>query len=515
MKNTTENTSETGETNNTPASTDSQGKAPDPGKQSDAKKAAKPAKADEANGQKADVSGAPSADGAAKKDPPAKAKAENPAEPAKEKASAKKKPDAAAKADNGKMKPEENVPQPQPAANIDQSADNGGTYFDIPMKQQRPVPVLGNLPVVGKYFTTTIGEKSFWQRRWKLILLLVPVLACIIYYGFIATGMYVSESRFAVRNQKSVSFNGIMGLLGSMGGSSGDDLFIILQYIQSPDMIFSLDKKLGIRKHFSQSDADFLSRLPADVTLDALVAYWKSVVSVGLDSSSGILTLQTKAFTSEMAHAINNEILKQAEELVNGMNNRALADSLDQTKNEVRLSELRLAKARQELSRFRNQNKEIDPSATATFRVTLVGQLEAELAKTRAELETTRRFMNEDTHQIQALKNKMSGIEEQIEFEKDRIASTKNPELIKTLEKFEELTMEHEFAQKVYLSAIASLEAARLKMENKTSYIEAFQKPTIPDEPTYPERLRGGGGGGGLLWSPLSSFCFSMESFCC
>ncbi len=369
-------------------------------------------------------------------------------------------------------------------------ARNKRSNFDIALIKSKPMRFARHLPFIGEVIDGKIKKREFFRAHWMslLVILLITLFTC--YFAFIATGMYVSESRFAVKGQKAMSVDNILSLLGGSSSDSAADRFIIAEYIMSPDMIFSLDKLLDLRAHYSHSGADFFSRLPDDASLDTFIKYWESVVSVNLDSASGVLTLKTKAFTSEVAHAINTEILRLSEQLINDMNNRALNDTLAQTKFEVKLAENRLAKARQALSSFRNQYQEIDPSATASSRVSLVTQLEGQLSATRVELETIRKFMSEDSHQVQALKGKMSGLEKQIDFEKDRIASSNNPELIHLLERFEELTIEHEFARQMYVSAISSLEAVRVKMENKSSYIEAFQKPTVPDEPTHPERVK-------------------------
>lgn len=381
-------------------------------------------------------------------------------------------------------------PVPPQGAAPGSAARKPGTHFDISLIKSKPMSFVRHLPYIGDVVTGKVAKRQFLRERWMPLFFLALIVSFTAYYGFLATGMYVSESRFAIKGQQALSTDNILSLLGGSTSDAAADRAIVSEYIMSPDMIFSLDKLLDLRTHFSTSKADYFSRLSHDATLDEFIKYWQSIVTVKLDSASGILTLHTKAFTSEVAHAMNTEILRLSEKLINDMNNRALTDSLAQTRHEVKLAENRLAKARQALSSFRNQYQEIDPSATASSRVSLVSHLESQLSAARVELETIRKFMSEDSHQVQALKGKMSGLEKQIDFEKNRIASSNNPELIQLLERFEELTMEHEFAQQMYVSAITSLEAVRVKMDNKSSYIEAFQKATVPDEPTHPERAK-------------------------
>ncbi len=52
------------------------------------------------------------------------------------------------------------------------------------------------------------------------------------------------------------------------------------------------------------------------------------------------------------------------------------------------------------------------------------------------------------------------------------------------------LMTEQEFAQKQYISALASLEAARIRAGSKSRYLVAFAAPTLPQEALYPHRIR-------------------------
>ena len=49
--------------------------------------------------------------------------------------------------------------------------------------------------------------------------------------------------------------------------------------------------------------------------------------------------------------------------------------------------------------------------------------------------------------------------------------------------------MEAEFAQKQLVSAMGTLEAARIQQATQSSYVVAYQQPTLPDESLYPRPL--------------------------
>ena len=57
------------------------------------------------------------------------------------------------------------------------------------------------------------------------------------------------------------------------------------------------------------------------------------------------------------------------------------------------------------------------------------------------------------------------------------------------LSEFAKVKLETEFAAKAYISALASLEAARLHVQKQALFLEAFDKPHLPDSAEYPRRF--------------------------
>jgi capsular polysaccharide transport system permease protein len=53
---------------------------------------------------------------------------------------------------------------------------------------------------------------------------------------------------------------------------------------------------------------------------------------------------------------------------------------------------------------------------------------------------------------------------------------------------YEELAVDLEFLQRNYVSALASLEAARLEADRQQRYVATFVHSSLPQEPLYPRR---------------------------
>jgi capsular polysaccharide transport system permease protein len=321
----------------------------------------------------------------------------------------------------------------------------------------------------------------------------LPTLLALVYYAFLATDMYVSEARFSIRGAEGGSGPEWLALFGHAGGSTTTDAYVVEEYIQSQDMLTVLDQNLSLRAHYQNRAADFISRLENEATSEEFLDYFRRVVQVGYDSASSIFTLKTRAYSPKMARDLGQAILAQSEQLVNQLAERSLQDSLALARSELAVAEERVTRARESMKRFRNQKELLNPEAVAGSMLALVAELEGEAAKTRTELAEARTYMREDSARITALKARLTALEGQIGAEKSRLTGNKGKVLNEVVTDYERLQVEHEFAEKQYFSALASLEAARVRAESKSRYLVAFAEPTLPDESLYPRRIRSTG----------------------
>ncbi|RBL67083.1 hypothetical protein C3E98_033985, partial [Pseudomonas sp. MWU13-2625] len=141
----------------------------------------------------------------------------------------------------------------------------------------------------------------------------IPTTIAIVYFGAIASDVYVSESRFVVRSPQRQSQVSLVGALlqGSGFSRAQDDTYPVIDYIQSRDALAALNQHGRIADAYG-NHGDILSRFhrSLDDSFEALWKYYdKHVVSVDFDPTSSITTLQVRAFTSEDARKINNSLL--------------------------------------------------------------------------------------------------------------------------------------------------------------------------------------------------------------
>lgn len=327
------------------------------------------------------------------------------------------------------------------------------------------------------------------KRPW-LLLVIVPTVLAFIYFLLLASPMYVSHASFAIRSADASSSSGmdIASMFLRTSGSTGNDFYIINDYIQSLDIAQDIDRELDFVRHYSSHDHDMISRLWSNPTQDELARYWRWAVVPQLNVDTGIISLEVKAYTPQMAQQVTEAVLKRSEALVNAMNERAQKDAVALAREEVQRAEERVRNAQSAMRTFRDAHNLIDPKVTAEGLQGLVTGLEAEATTLRTQISEARSYMKADAPLIKSLTQRLAAVEKQLSEEKLRVAgqSSTQGNLSSLVAAYEDLTIEAEFAQKQLVSAMTSLEQARIQQMAQSRYVVAYQQPTLPDESLYP-----------------------------
>ena len=204
------------------------------------------------------------------------------------------------------------------------------------------------------------------KKRWLLHLLVtLPTLLSIIYFGFIAENIYTSEATYIIRSSDTQSSLGGLGTFFSKVGisRSNDDSYVVLSYIKSRDALSSIEQLLPIKQWYTQK-GDVIARFNGFNfnfmnKNEYFYRYMSDMITVNFDSSSGIATISVNAFDIQDAFNINENLLKQAEGFVNQINLRAKQDLITASLAELKNAELQMKKEANALSEFqKNKNKD-------------------------------------------------------------------------------------------------------------------------------------------------------------
>jgi len=335
-----------------------------------------------------------------------------------------------------------------------------------------------------------------WARRHPLFLVMVvvPTIASILYYGLIASDVYVSESRFLLRSPQHQSPTGLVGeLLQTTGVShSQDDSYAVRDYILSRDALHELDKSLDLRKAYSSDSVDFLDRFPGPAwwnsSFEKFFEYYGKHVAVDYDSVTSISILTTRAFNPEDAFKINKKLLEISERLVNTLNDRSRKDLVSFAEEEVETSSEKAKDAAIALLNYRSSHEVFEPDKQAALQLEGVAKIQEELVTTEAELAQLKKLSPENP-QIGSLNSRIDSLRSAIAAGALKVTGAQGSFSARA-PSFERLALDVEFADKQLGVALAELETARADARQKQLYLETLVSPNLPDKATEPKRLK-------------------------
>ncbi|MBO6920391.1 MAG: hypothetical protein JJ858_18330 [Rhizobiaceae bacterium] len=327
---------------------------------------------------------------------------------------------------------------------------------------------------------------------------LIPTILGALYFTFIASDRYTASAGFSVRSMDAgAAGSDILGTLTGLAsvGSTTTDSYIILEYLESRELVERLSADFPLEEAFGNSNIDWFYRLAPNMPVEDLVDHWHWMISASYDNSSEIINFEVQAFSVEDAKTIADLVLHYSQELINRLSADARSDAVKFAKREVTSAELRLKGLREKLREFRAQSSAVDPSATAAAQLEIVTRLENELITVRSQLATLLASASENSPRVQPLRDQIASLQKSLHEKKAEVGGFELSEannasnLSGLLAGFEELKVEQEFAQQAYTVALSSLERARAEADRQQRFLAIFKHPQVPEDAKYPHRL--------------------------
>ena len=326
-----------------------------------------------------------------------------------------------------------------------------------------------------------------------LFTVIIPTLLAIIYFGFIASDVYVSESRFTVRSPEKSTPTGLGALFKSSGfPNAGDEVYAAQDYVQSRDALMALNEKNAFLQAYSAPSISVFNRFPGLLggsKFEELYEYYQTKVDVRYETSSSIVTLRMRAYTPQDARRFNEQLLEMAEATVNKLNERGRQDLIRFAQREVNEAKAFSQKSALALSTYRNAVGIVDPEKQATVQIQMISKLQDELIATRTQLAETR-TVSPQNPQIEVLAARAQSLNEEINKQLGLVAGS-SQSLSSRAAQYQRVLLDNQFAEKQLAGAMASLTEARNEANRKQAYVERIVQPNMPDEPLEPRRWRG------------------------
>lgn len=276
-----------------------------------------------------------------------------------------------------------------------------------------------------------------------LFTLVIPTSIAILYFGFLESGRYISESSFIVKSvQQPTAIRDAPArdtLHAEEQATHG-----VHDFMLSRDALQQLNANLNLVEAFGNHDIDLVHRFAGlkwwDRSIEAFYQFYLRRVSVELGSSASIVTVKVSAFTATDAYQINKQLLTMGEIFINALGQRATQDTINSAKREVELAEKKYQDASLALLNYDTRTGKLNPHQTD--------------AHERVVVSSTNTVPDKKTNVV------------------------------------ERLRLEQKFADKRLLSALASLSAARNEVKKQHIYIERIIQPYQPDIAIEPHRIR-------------------------
>jgi len=325
-----------------------------------------------------------------------------------------------------------------------------------------------------------------------VVTVFLPTLLAAIYFGLLASDVYISESRFVVKNPQRSTETGLGALLQGTGFQrSQDDTYSVRDYVLSRDALRELDEKLQVRDAFSRPDialTDRFAGLGWDKSFEAFFRYYEDHVSVDYDTTSSISVLTVRAYSASDAKKINDLLLQMGERLVNNLNIRSREDLIQVATQEVKIAETNAKAAALALSAFRSNRGVFDPTAQSALQLQGVAKLQEDLIAAEAQLAQLRQVAPSNS-QIPPLVTQVEGLRRAMAAQTGKVVDG-DSSLSSKAPAYDRLALEKTFADRQLGSALLSLETARSEAQRKQLYLERLVQPNLPDMALEPRRTR-------------------------
>lgn len=348
-----------------------------------------------------------------------------------------------------------------------------------------------------------LGVARAQPRRRHLILLasflLLVVLPALLTYFYLwgrAEDRYASVAAFSVHREDAAGSAELMAGLPALGVSAGatSDTDVLYQFIQSQRMVELVNEKVDLRQSYGAAyDKDPIFALSPNASLEEMVGYWDQIMSVVYEPDTRLISIEVSAFQPQLATQIAQIVLDESGKLINDLSDIAQEDTIRQAREELDKASEELKETRLAMSRFRDVEQIVDPTADFTGQMGVITALQQSLADAMIKRDmlvgTT---TNANDPRIQQAERTIEAIQARIAGEREKVgARTETADgdpLSRVVGEYESLVVDREFAEKSYLAARASYDAAVAEARRRSRYLAVHIPPTQAETAIYPNR---------------------------
>lgn len=317
----------------------------------------------------------------------------------------------------------------------------------------------------------------------------ILLAVAVAYVWLIAQDRFVSVSNYKISRQSPSG--GDMGLsalaLPGLSDTGSVDSQIAIGFVDSADLLLSLEKKYKLREHYTAPPLDYFFRMEKDDLVEERLEFYRNRIFSHYDKETGLTLLTVDTFDPKLSKEIAEDVLKQTEQFINALNQKVADQQLAFTRSEVERSEKNVSDIIAQLLALQNANNIVTPDQAISDRLQAVQELRLKRLATETTLNTTEKDSPESPR-LEALRSQLRSLDKQIEEESAKLSGPDKDRLNQVLAKFKELEIKLDFATHLRTSTEALLEKNRMDAAAQSRFLSILQSPYLPEDATYPQR---------------------------
>ena len=338
--------------------------------------------------------------------------------------------------------------------------------------------------------TTRMVNKIF--RVIFIAVFSVAISSCI--YWIFASDRYVSEAVVLVQNAETGSSSSPSDLLSMFTGGTGGktDQLLLIEFLTSVDMLNKLDAELDLREHYSDKNADIISRMwSKDISAELFYRYFRSRVDVYYDDFSGVVRISAQAFYPEMAERITTLMVQFGEDFMNQLSHKIADEQVLFLTEQTQFARKELLIANEKLLEFQNKKNMVSPTSEVENYQTLIADLEKQKSGLLVKIASLPSTLGTHNQIKETLQKNINAIEEQIALLRLKVtnANDKISGLNKLADEERLLKLDVEFKREIYSSTLSGLAKGKLDAARLIKNVGILQSPSKPQYALKPERV--------------------------
>ena len=325
--------------------------------------------------------------------------------------------------------------------------------------------------------------------RFLAFLYFAALAASIVYLWFFTQDRFVSYAAFKVSKQGSSGMDGGLAQLALPGlsDSGSMDSQITISYIDSADLLLSLEKDFHLLDHYSAPQKDYFFRLESDANLEKRLEYYRSKIAAHYNNDTGMTEIHVDSFSPQLSRDVAATLLKKSENFINVVNQEIADQQTGFARSELERANQQVMEANNELLALQNQHNFIRPDEVISANLKAVETMRMERLKSQAELSSLLRD-SPSSPRIETTRSHLRSIDELIEIEESKLSGPEKDRLNQLLVKFQQLEIRIEFANRLRAGAEAILEKNRVEAIARSRFFTVIQHPYLPEGVAIPRR---------------------------